>query len=137
MRRAAASLQGKRAAALASLPLAYGLYLGAWAGSDAAAELPPGATAGSLPPAAVSVQANGQGYEYLNGIFYQASYGSSGQVSYPVVQAPLGATVSSLPQGVKPNEINGAAYYDYGSTWFRACFSGSQAVYRVVHDPLV
>lgn len=41
MRRAAALLQVNRGAALASLALAYGLYLGAWAVSDAAAVPPP------------------------------------------------------------------------------------------------
>ena len=82
------------------------------------------------------MQANGQSYEYLNGIFYQASQ-SGGQVQYTVVQAPLGATVASLPQGTKPNKINGAAFYNYGSTWFRAYYSGSQTVYMVVNNPLV
>jgi len=88
-------------------------------------------------PRRLTVQANGQSYEYLNGVFYHASYGPSGQLSHSVVQALLGATLASLPQGVKPNKVNGAAFYNYGSTWFRACYSGGQTVYRVVWNPLV
>jgi hypothetical protein len=90
-----------------------------------------------LPAAAVTVQANGESYEYLSGVFYQASYNSNDQISYQVVQAPLGATVSTLPQGIKANKVNGAAYYNYGTTWFRAYYSGSQTVYMVVGNPLV
>jgi hypothetical protein len=67
-----------------------------------------------LPPAAVTVQANGQSYECLSGVFYQASY--TGQISYQVVQAPIGATVHSLPAGAQQQVIGGAAYFNYGTT---------------------
>src|SRR5262249_4324431 len=83
------------------------------------------------PPAAVPVQAGGQSYEYLNGIFYQAVPTPSGQ-SYQVVQAPNGATVFSVPQGAQRKLVNGSAYYSYGSTWFQAFYSGNQTIYQVV-----
>jgi hypothetical protein len=84
---------------------------------------------------AVGVQANGQQYEYLSGVFYQESFTPSGQVNYVVVQAPLGATVYSLPQGAHSQVVQGAAYYTYGNTWFRAYYSGSQTVYMVAQNP--
>jgi hypothetical protein len=97
-----------------------GLHTPAPSGSGyVVVQAPPGAAVSTLPPAAITVQANGQSYEYLSGVFYQAGYGPNGQLTYQVVQAPLGATVYSLPQGVKPNNVGGAAYYNYGSTWFR------------------
>jgi hypothetical protein len=98
-------------------------------------QAPPGASLTSLPPAAVAVQANGQTYEYLNGIFYQGSYTPSGQYGYTVVQAPQGATVYSLPQGAQSQLVAGAKYYTYGSTWFRAFYSGNETVYMVVQNP--
>ena len=81
------------------------------------------------------MQANGQSYEYLNGVFYQSAYTPSGQISYQVVQAPLAATVYSLPQGAQRQIVNGSAYYSYGSTWFQAFYSGDQTIYQVCSQP--